>query len=702
MVNKFSLRSIISFIQLLLVVVPFTVVLVLFFNSSASVQLIKTLLVLSLVLSVIALVLQNFIFGLFSKRLKNIISKLRDIEKGNLTTNFQTNGTKELASISEVAAKIVTGLNEVLSEVNSSYDDVRHMINTVMGTFKEWEMNSKDVAAATGAVADGAIRQAEDSEDCYEMSMEMVKQIETVSKSTELMSAKAEIVKSMTESGKGSISELLEKSRLSETNVAEINKSIEGLSTMTQDISKITEIITAIANQTNLLSLNASIEAARAGEAGKGFSVVAGEIKKLAEKSLSSAKGIVNTIANVQDQVNSTTEKINYITQTIMYQIGAVHTTNEAFNGISEASQELFSQLNTVIKGIAQLDSFKTKLAESIENISVVAAETAASSEKITSLMYSQNNSADVMVEMSADLNHIVDGLGSKLNKYSFSKKEKIKKNLAVITVLDIPFFEDTFKGAEEIGKKLGVNIIKMAPKEWGSAIQASLIDEAVHKGVDGIALGPIDSIEVREAVKKAIDKGIKVVTFDNKLPDSGISEYIGTDNYSAGLHIGEATIKCLNGKGKVILSSVVDYNDNMVLRIKGFKKAIEKYPGIQIVGFETNNENSIRADCLKKLIAENKDADCIVYVDYQGGSVLEKITKDIDLKAKIVGFDKNDEAVRMIKSGKMHSVIIQRPRLWGELAVKRLNDLCQGKKVPEFEDAGTFELNKRNISTVS
>jgi len=702
--KKLSLRSIAGSLQFLLVVLPVSVILIfLSTNPSVSSSALKSALAGTLALSVIALVIQNVLLGGFLKGLKKLASRLNQIEKGDLTVPVEESSIRELNGVSDNVAKITGRLNEVLSEVDSSSTDVKHMINTVMETFKEWERNSKDVAKATGAVAEGAIHQAEDSEACYKMSMELVNQVGVVSKSTQLMSAKAELVQSMTDSGKQSISDLLDKSRISEINVAEINKSIEGLSSMTQNITKITEIITAIANQTNLLSLNASIEAARAGEAGKGFAVVAGEIKKLAEKSLESAQSIVKTIAGVQEQVNNTTEKINSITQTIMYQIGAVNKTNEAFSGISEASEELFSQLNTVICGITQLDSFKSSLAGSIENISVVAAETAASSEEITSLMYSQNNSADVLVEMSQELEAIVDGLDSKLNQFTFNKKKKVKKAFAVITVLDIPFFDDTFKGAEEIGRKLGVDIVRMAPKQWGPQVQAGLIEECIQRGVAGIAIGPLDTPEVKEAVKKAVNKGIKVVTFDSTLPDSGVSEFIGTDNFAAGVSIGEAAIRCLDGKGKVVISTAADYQDNMVLRINGFKKAIEKYPEIKIVGIEANHETiNERVEYLKQLLKDNSDLDCIVYVDYQGGETLEKLTNQVKVNAKIIGFDKNDESVRMLRSGKLNSVIIQRQKIWGELAIKRLNDLTLGKKVPEFEDAGTFEINKKNISALN
>lgn len=699
--KKLSLRGLINFVLVLFATLPIVITAILFFrDGSTDPQVLKYSIIAALALSVLALVLTNLIMRGYLKGVKGIVRKLTRAEQGDLTVHIEQGGVRELRELSEVAEKIVNSFNGMLSEVYSSYTDVKHMISTVAETYKESADNSKEISRTTEAVAQGASKQAEDAELCYNMSTELVGQVGSVSESTELMTARAELVKSMTDSGKGSISELLEKSKLSESNIADINKSIEGLGTMAQDITKITEMITTIANQTNLLSLNASIEAAKAGDAGKGFSVVANEIKKLADKSLDSAQSIVKTISSVQEQVNNTTEKINSITQAIMYQIEAVHKTNEAFNGIADASGELFSQLNAVKNGIAKLDSIKSNLATSIENISAVAAETAASSQEITSLMYSQNNSADVLVGLSSDLEHLVSAMDDKLSKYIFTKVEKAKKTFAVITVLDIPFFDDTFKGAEEIGRKLGVDIIKFAPSQWGAEVQVGILEECIRRGVDGIALGPISSPLVEAEVNKALEKGIKIVTFDNNLPNCAISEFIGTDNYAAGVSIGESTVKCLDGKGKVIISVVSDTYENMVPRINGFKKVIEKYPGITIAGVENVGETGERrAASIKKLLDENPDTDCVVYMDYQGAEAMEILLREMDIKAKIVGFDKNDEAMRMFKAGKLTSIIVQRPRIWGELAIKRLNDLTLGKEVPKFEDAGTFEINRKNAS---
>jgi methyl-accepting chemotaxis protein len=697
--KKLTLRVLINTVLVVLIIIPAVIMIILSNNQSITPRVSMAVLI---ALCVLAGIVINLFISMFHKCLRNLLDRLRKVQNGDLTVDSYEKCVNELKGLSDISSNITKGFNDLMSEVYSSFVDVRHMIDTVSDTFEESAKNSKNISKSTKAVTEGAIKQAEDTEACYKLTTELVDQVGTVSKSTELMSDRAEIVKEMTDSGKKSIGELLDKSKLTETNIAEINKSIEGLYDMARDISKITELITAIASQTNLLSLNATIEAAKAGEAGKGFAVVASEVKKLAQKSLDAAMNIVNMVKNVQVQVDSTTEKINAVTQAILYQIDAVHKTNDAFNGIESASEELFLQLGTVKNGMHQLESFKTKLAGSIENISAVAAETAASSQEIMSLMYSQSNSADVLLEMSSNLKNIVDGIDEKLNRYEFTRTQKTKKTFALVVPQRMDFFDDTFKGADEIGNKLNVNVMHVIPENWDRRLQAAMLEECIQKKVDGIAINPISAPEVTEAIKKAVSNGIKVVTFDNDLPDCGISEFIGTDNFAAGLHIGESTVKCLNGKGRVYISITTSNTENMMARINGFKKAIEKYPDIVIVGMESDNGDvPPRVEAMIQALKKDPNIDCIVYFDYFGAEIMEKVLETVPYNGKMVGFDKTVAGIRLLRAGKLQSMIIQRPKIWGELAIKRLYDLSLGKAVPSFEDAGTFEINKKNVSMI-
>lgn len=698
--KKISLKAN-TFILSLLIILPLLIICIMLFSGASDglLPFLKIVSLISLVLSAILLIYQNILARRFDNGIKGLIENLQQVAGRDLTVKPDEDATAELKELSEITASIIDLFREFVSSVQITSYDVEHLITTVKETTAELLGSGENIARAVEHVAEGAICQAEDAEICYNMSTELVQQMAVVTESTDLMSYKAEHVKEMTEAGKSSINELLDKSRQAESNISGIIGSIEKLLEMASNISKITEIITEIANQTNLLSLNASIEAARAGEAGRGFAVVAGEVKKLADRSLESVKNIEKTIIDVQNQVNSTSELIKETIQNIEQQIDAVHNTNNAFQEIAEASEELFIQLNYVKQGMSKLDDYKTNLAASIQSISAVAAETAASSEEITSLMYTQNNSMEALSGLAADLDALFGKVNDRLNNYSFDRISKTKRTFALIMNGAATYLDDIAQSAQSMVKKLGADILTLYDKKRDVDKQVEYILDSIRLGVDGIALIPLGEgrDKIQPAIEEAVSKGIKVVTMDTFFPDCGISVFISTDNYKAGVNVGEITVKYLKGCGNILLSYPGDQNLNIANRLKGFMSVVEKVKDIRIV--DTVNEYDVnhRVELFREKFDEHKNIDCIVFLDNDGAKVLDLLINQYNIKATAIGFDKNDIAMKLIAEGKLAAVVAQRQKIWGEIAIRILNDLASGKEVPEFEDTGTFEINKRN-----
>lgn len=700
--RKLSLRNSII-VTSLLSLLPLVIMGIMLFSASSATSLVglKIVFIISFILMIAALVFQGMLIVGFVRGSKELVDKLYKVANGDLTVTTKEGMTAELNELNEVTGDIIAKFKEFVSDVQVTSIDVTHLISTVKETASESIKNGHEIARAVENVADGAINQAEDAEVCYNMSTQLVQQMAKVTELNDLMSLKAEHVKEMTDSGKNSITELLDKSKLAEANTTEIIKSIDELHIMASNISNIIEIITEIANQTNLLSLNASIEAARAGDAGRGFAVVASEVKKLADKSLESAENIEKTIIDVQAQVNNTSDKIKATIQTIDQQIESVHKTNNAFIEISDASDELFTQLNYVKQGMSQLEDFKTNLATSIESISAVAAETAASAEEITSLMYTQNNSIDVLGGLSSDLESLFGNVDNKLNNFKFDKLSKSKRTFAIILNGAATYLEDVYDGAINIGNRLGANILSLYERSRNIDRQVEFIKESINQEVDGIALLPLGEgkEQIQPVIAEAVSKGIKVITMDTFFPDCGISQFISTDNYKAGANVGEITSKHLNGKGNILISLTGDQSLNMINRLNGFKDVIAKVNGLKIVDIINESDVSLRAGAIKAKFDEYANIDCIVFLDNDGAKIQNELIEDHNIRVKAIGFDKNDISMKLIEEGKLDAVVAQRQRLWGELAIKRLNDLAAGKEIPDFEDTGTFEINNRNYS---
>lgn len=638
----------------------------------------------------------------FSVGIDHIKEVFRKAQEGDLSVKAEISKLDELEQVSGELNSLIKQFHDFLTSVHQSTEEVKHLTNTVKDTANETANAANEISSSSESVAKGAAQQAGNAEECSNVVNELIQKVEHVSRSAEVMGQKADTVQEMADMGMQNIRELTEKSIQSENNISEIIQKINELSSMAQNIGKITEAITGISSQTNLLSLNASIEAAHAGEMGRGFAVVAGEIKKLADQSLKSSQEISKIISGIQLQVKLTTETITSTMENIHTQAKSVHKTSEAFNSIINAIKGLYEQLVIVRDGINNLADHKVKLSENIVNIAAVAEETAASTEEMYSLMYTQTTSGEVLVQLSENLESLIKNLDAKIKRFNFSRITTSRNSFAILPCVDIPFFEDTRQGAMDIGKKLGIDIIYNPPKTFESKELIKIFSEMVELGVKGIAVMPADTPEFREVVEDAQKKGINVVFFESDLANSKRRGFIGTDNVKAGKMAGEIIVKAIGGKGTLIVSMMNPRQASLMQRLEGVKSVIGKYTDIKLLEIEGSGISDVggRWKGMKSVLQKYPGLDCLVILDCDGPLYVNKIRSELGFKSKIIVFDKTKEAIDLIKKGEIYAAIAQRPKQWGELSVKRLNELMLGRQIPSYEDTGTFEINRNNVST--
>ena len=199
-------------------------------------------------------------------------------------------------------------------------------------------------------------------------------------------------------------------------------KAVELIATQTEatnvsakEIGQAVEIITNIASQTNLLSLNASIEAARAGEAGRGFAVVASEIQKLAEQSNQSAVKIQHIIDGLTVESNKTVKIMEEVKNAVSDQENKIHETKSIFGTVRDGVAKSMDQINGISDESNALDVSKNKIVEVIESLSAVSEENAAATEEtmasieeLTSMMLELASSANKLNELADNLENSV------------------------------------------------------------------------------------------------------------------------------------------------------------------------------------------------------------------------------------------------------------------------------------------------------
>lgn len=379
----------------------------------------NTTIIFVLIASVIAIAIGFMLSRSISTVLSRVSKSMKSAAEGNLTVDVATTRKDEFGQLTGSIEAMLVSMRSTLEEVQQFGSSVGTSAEEVANTSGQISLAMKEVNQAIADMEHNVISQAEDAESGYNKMVAFSDKINHIYGITGAMQTMAGDTISSISKGTGRVTELDRTATTTAAITRELLDNIAAVNAQSENIGGIINTINDIAEETNLLSLNASIEAARAGESGRGFAVVAEAIGKLAEQSMTSGNQIGKIIEDIQSTNAKTTASASQAEENIRIQTAAIAETVEVFSEIHRDVQELVEKLETIITDMGMLASDQEDVLGSIQAVMDVSENSVASTEEVTATINEQADFITRLAEDATRLKNESDQLESKIKHFN-------------------------------------------------------------------------------------------------------------------------------------------------------------------------------------------------------------------------------------------------------------------------------------------
>ncbi len=328
----------------------------------------------------------------------------------------------EVGSIANAVLRMKEALTEIVQKIRQQGEQLFDASETLNNNAAKTAGNVNNVETAVNEIATSATSQAQETQGATESIISMGTMIEDSTSQVKSMNETADV---MNESGQIAKKALEELGEINERATESINVIYEQTNTTNDSALKIkdaTSLIASIADETNLLSLNASIEAARAGEAGKGFAVVAAQIQKLAEQSNESAKRIEDIIRELLKDSETAVHTMEDVKKIMQEQNEKVKKTAEVFEQMHEGVNLSIHGMVSIEEQTQKIEDARNKIVDTVQSLSAIAEENAASTQETSASMMEIGSVINDISQNAENLKNIAEVLEKNMQLFQMEE----------------------------------------------------------------------------------------------------------------------------------------------------------------------------------------------------------------------------------------------------------------------------------------
>ena len=374
-----------------------------------------------IIITLIACALLAVVITFIVKAITKVIGHLDEVADGKMDFKISEKllqRSDEIGNIARSVHTLIGGLASIVVNIHHSTGELAEFKDDFQKKFETINNSISNVNVAVDEIANGATSQADETQKVSSQINDMGDAITKTSQNVDSLTQSTEQMKEHNEQLDTTIQELMAISDRNKESLAAVYNQTNETNQSVMHIGNAVDMITDIAGQTNLLSLNASIEAARAGEYGKGFAVVADQIRQLADQSANTAKEIGEIVAELIENSNTSVETMGVVRQEMTGQYEKLNTTKDIFEHLNEEVNNVVTAIESISTEVESLDRLKGEVLGSAESLAAIAQENAASTEETSASMVELGEIVNDCNTKTQQLVDIADSMEENVHKF--------------------------------------------------------------------------------------------------------------------------------------------------------------------------------------------------------------------------------------------------------------------------------------------